>query len=242
MSRVAEHYRDLISDVYSWMLGGFDAAIDRNMAFFEKHGVRPCASGRAVDLGAGCGFQAIPLAQAGFSVTAIDLDRSLLDELEQHAKDARIRTLAGDLMDFGDHIDGPVELAVCMTDTLLHLESTDQIRELCRRVKLALEPGGRFIATFRDLSTPLIELDRFIPVRSDASRILTCFLEDEGDRVKVHDLLYERVDETWQFAKSYYLKLRVGPESARAWLLAAGFDEVRMSVDNGLVTVDAVSG
>ena len=36
---------------------------------------------RAVDLGAGCGFQAIPLARLGFAVTAIDLDRKLLAEL-----------------------------------------------------------------------------------------------------------------------------------------------------------------
>jgi hypothetical protein len=37
---------------------------------------------------------------------------------------------------------------------------------------------------------------RFIPVRSDPNRILTCFLEYEDDAVTVCDILHER-EETW---------------------------------------------
>src|SRR5262245_7900518 len=117
MPTVAEHYDALLSDVYSWMLGGFDQAIARNVAFFERHDARPRGSGVAVDLGAGCGFQAIPLARAGFRVTAIDIDRKLLAELEQNRGTAKVTTVAGDLLEFDQHVDGPIELAVCMTDT-----------------------------------------------------------------------------------------------------------------------------
>jgi len=63
------------------------------------------------------------------------------------------------MMSFADHVDGHVELAVCMTDTLMHLESVDQIRLLCTQLKQHLEVGGRFIATFRDPSTPLKDGD-----------------------------------------------------------------------------------
>jgi SAM-dependent methyltransferase len=239
VSSVAQHYRELLADVYSWMLGGFDAGIERNVEFFERHEIRPRAYGRAVDLGAGCGFQAIPLARAGFEVCAIDLDPGLLDELERHDPEGSVRTIVGDLMDFGDHADGPLELAVCMTDTLLHLESTNQVRTLFERLHRRLEPGGRFIATFRDLSSPLEGLDRFIPVKSSDSRLLTCFLEDADGRIKVHDLLHERVGEAWHFSKSFYYKLKISAHDARSWLHGAGFDDVQTTVDKGLVTLIA---
>jgi SAM-dependent methyltransferase len=239
MPSSAEHYRDVLADVYSWMLGGFDAGIRKNVAFFERHDVRPRGSGRAVDLGAGCGFQAIPLARAGFDVTAIDLDRSLLDELERHRGEAPVATVADDLMRFDAHVDAAVEIVVCMTDTLLHLEGMAQVDALFAKVFAALEPGGRFITTFRDLSAPAEGLDRFIPVQSDDTAILTCFLEYEPDSVKVHDLLYRQQDGRWQFSKSYYRKLRLSADNVRERLTATGFDDVRQTAENGLVTVIA---
>jgi len=241
MATVRQHYESVLSDVYSWMLGGFDAAISRNEAFFERLGISPVGSARAVDLGAGCGFQSIPLARAGYSVTAIDLDRNLLDELRLHDETGSVRTIVGDMISFADHIDSQVELAVCMTDTLLHLESVDQIRMLCTQLKQHVEFGGRFIATFRDLSSPLQDLDRFIPVRSDDSRILMCFLEREDDRVRVHDLLWQRTDGDWRFSKSFYYKLSITPAQVRECLLEAGFRDVKAAVEKGLATIVATS-
>jgi SAM-dependent methyltransferase len=239
MPSVAEHYRDVLADVYSWMFGGFDEAIRKNVEFFERHGVRPRGSGLAIDLGAGCGFQAIPLARVGFAVTAIDLDRALLDELEQRRGEARVTTVADDLMRFDAHVDEAVEIVVCMTDTLLHLEAPELVDALFRKVHATLEPGGRFIATFRDLSVAAGELDRFIPVRSDDTTILTCFLEYEPDCVKVHDLLYRKQRGEWRLSKSFYRKLRLSAGNVRERLAAAGFDDVRQTVENGLVTVIA---
>ena len=74
MATVMEHYDKVLSDVYSWMFGGFEIAIQRNAEFIIKHNLRPEGSGIAIDLGSGCGFQSIPLAKAGYSVTAIDID------------------------------------------------------------------------------------------------------------------------------------------------------------------------
>lgn len=239
MPTVTDHYRDLLADVYSWMLGGFDAGVERNVAFFDRHDVRPRGSGIAVDLGAGCGFQAIPLARAGFAVTAIDLDRTLLDELERHRDDAAVRIVADDLVRFESHLDGPAELIVCMTDTLLHLDSSEQVVSLFAKIVSTLEPGGRFIATFRDLTSPLEDLDRFILVRSDDDAILTCFLEYEDECVRVHDLLYSRQRGQWQLSKSYYRKLRLAANWVCVQLEAAGFGRVETSIDGGLVTVVA---
>ena len=239
MANVEQHYDEVLADVYSWMYGGFDAALVRYGEFFTSRGIMPTRSGRAVDLGAGCGFQSIPLARAGFSVTAIDLDRKLLDELRRHAGDAPIETVRSDLLSFDRHIRAPLELAVCMVDTLVHLPSMAAVSELLAKVHDALEPGGRFVITYRDLSREATELDRFIPVRSDDTTILTCFLEYEPETVKVHDLVHRKVDGQWTFRKSFYRKLRLAQPWVEAELERAGFSIAEASVDRGFVTLVA---
>ena len=239
MATVSEHYAGVLGGVYSWMFGGFEAGLARNRELFARLGIKPQGSGRAVDLGAGCGFQSLPLAELGFEVTAVDLDRGLLDELERHRGGLPVRTVAGDLMQFDAGNDGPVELAVCMTDTLLHLDSESDVALLLRKLASTLEPGGRFIATFRDLSQPLEELDRFIPVRSDESTIMTCFLEYEPRHVRVHDLVYSKANGAWQLSKSFYRKLRLSPERFRELLDAAGLTIESLTTASGLVTAIA---
>lgn len=239
MPTVEQHYDQVLSDVYSWMQGGFDAALARNTEFFAGRGIAPAGSRIAIDLGAGCGFQSIPLAKLGFAVTAIDLDGKLLDELRRHAPGLDIAIVRDDLMTFDEHVRGPAELAICMVDTLLHLPSKEAVRTLFAKVHAALEPGGRFIATFRDLSREAIELDRFIPVRSDDRTIFTCFLEYEPDTVKVHDLVHRKSGDAWTFRKSFYRKLRLAQQWVTEQLAYAGFGDIDAAVERGLVTVIA---
>ncbi|AHF04769.1 methyltransferase type 12 [Marichromatium purpuratum 984] len=239
MPTVKEHYDNVLSDVYAWMCGGFTAGIQKNMDFFETRKITPTRSGVAIDLGAGCGFQSIPLARAGFSVTAIDTDRKLLDELRRHSGELPISVIQEDIVDFDKHTGGNAELIVCMTDTLIHLESEDRARTLFRKVISSLEEGGKFVVTFRDLSPELSELDRFILVRSDKNIIFTCFLEHERDTVKVYDLVHMREGEQWTLNKSYYRKLRRSKQWIDEQLSSIGFSNIDSTVDKGFVTVIA---
>lgn len=239
MTAVQTHYDELLAEVYSWMYGGWETNLARYRELFALYGVVPARSGKAIDLGAGCGFQSLPLAELGFKVTAIDTDRKLLAELEERSGGLDIAAVHGDLLNFATLAEAPVELVVCMVDTLLHLESKSAVERLFEGVHAALEPGGRFFASFRDLSTEARDLERFIPVRSDDDTIFTCFLEYEPETVKVHDLLYRRGAAGWQFKKSFYRKLRL----SEAWVLdalrATGFGDVSSGRDRGLVLVQA---
>lgn len=239
MATVEDHYNRLLADVYSWMYGGWDAALERYTEFFASRGITPHRSKRAIDLGAGCGFQAIPLARLGFSVTAIDLDRKLLAELSAHAQGADIEIVCADITQFRTHAPAEAELVVCMVDTLLHLDSQDSVARLAKDVCETLEPGGTFIATFRDFTVDMKELERFIPVRSDDNIVFTCFLEFEPATVKVHDLVYRRVGGRWDFARSFYRKLRLPTDWVVTTLQAAGFAHVETGLDRGLVVVTA---
>ena len=239
MATVQDHYSNVLSDVYSWMFGGFCSGIERNTSFFQNQAINPHLSGIAIDLGAGCGFQSIPLAQAGFSVTAIDLDSKLLKELTKNAGPLKIDCFQNDLSNFESYVKKPVELIVCMTDTILHLESKDKVYSLFGKVIAALENGGKFIITFRDLSNELLELDRFIPVRSDDNIIFTCFLEYEPETVKVHDIVYKSNNEKWTLYKSFYRKLRLSKDWVESQLSHFGFNSIDSTVDKGFVSVIA---
>ena len=102
MVTVEEHYESLLSDVYTWLMGGFDEAKSNNVEFFKCRNITPLSSGIAVDLGAGSGFQSIPLAELGFNVTAIDL-KILQDSFSSLEDDGKLiltfRDLSTELKD-----------------------------------------------------------------------------------------------------------------------------------------------
>lgn len=237
MATVKQHYDEVLSEVYSWMFGGFESGVQRNIAFFNQLQLVPRNSGVAVDLGAGCGFQSIPLAKLGYSVTAIDLDAKLLNELKSNSENLPIKPIQGNLVDFDKVINDGIELIVCMTDTILHLESTEQVISLFDKIYKALESKGVFVLTYRDLTNELSELDRFLPVKSDENIIFTCFLEYESDTVKVHDIVYKKLSGEWELYKSFYRKLRLSKDCVDRYLSKTGFSEISSRVENGFVTV-----
>jgi precorrin-6B methylase 2 len=239
MATVSEHYDKVLSDVYSWMSGGFENAINRNIDFLSRHQLSPGGSGIAIDLGAGCGFQSIPLARVGYQVTAIDIDAKLLDELNDNRGNLPINTVQDDLVNFDRISPEGAELIVCMTDTIVHLESKEKVVSVFGKVYWALESQGKFVLTFRDLTHELKDLDRFMLVRSDESTIFMCFLEYEPDTVKVHDLVYKNSAGGWELIKGFYRKLRLSESWITGQLRNRGFKKVESSSEDGLVTVIA---
>ena len=239
MSSVTEHYATHLGPVYAWMAGGVDAAVARGAKEIEALGLVPRLTGHAVDLGAGFGMHSIPLARRGFTVLAIDTCGELLQTLRQAAGDLPIRTVEGNLLAFGRHVDGLSELILCMGDTLTHLPDFATVEALFNSAAQQLCAGGKLVLTFRDYSTPLRGEQRFIPVRSDAGRILTCVLEYEDEHVLVQDLLHELDGTTWRQRVSSYRKLRIDPARAVAMLESSGFTVQRSAGAAGMVCLVA---
>ncbi|MEU4360152.1 class I SAM-dependent methyltransferase [Streptomyces virginiae] len=222
MTTAPEHYDRLLAAHYTWMLGSDIHAFARDQAeLLRGLGVRPEADEDvAIDLGSGPGPQTLALAHLGFSpVTAVDLSRTLLDELAAHAETAgvagAVRTVHADLLEALPHVAGSGTMAaiVCMGDTLTHLTSRDDVRSLLDSAACALRPGGHLVVTFRDLTGDLRGDDRFFPVRSTEDQLLTCFLEYvDDDTVMVHDLLHTRSDGQWRLQVGSYPKLRLASD------------------------------
>jgi SAM-dependent methyltransferase len=232
-----KHYEQLLAPIYVWMAGGVESALAAG-----EQDVAPLTpgDGLAIDLGAGFGMHAIPLARAGYEVVALDTSRELLDVLRANSVGLTIRAVEADLLDFQRHAAAPASLIVCLGDTLTHLESTDDVERLVGDVAASLRPGGRFVVTFRDYMQPATGDARFIPVRSDANRIHTCFLEEHPDHMLVHDIVHERDGATWRMKLSSYPKLRLAPVAVAETLRYAGLEPTVAPGARGMVRITAV--
>lgn len=237
MSDVQQHYDDLLAAHYSWMSGiSFEEKVIEQRNILNNLGFAGGGRGCAVDLGCGPGYQAIALSELGYSnVIALDTSEALLNELRaasQHQHQS-INAVLADLRDIASYVgEGTADAIVCMGDTITHLNHRDDVVRLLEEAYRALRSGGRLALTYRDFSQQLTGTDRFIPVRSDDQRIMTCVLDYEADRVVVTDLIHLRTDTGWQLQKSSYRKLRLAASWVADMLREAGY----------LVEVDAPIG
>jgi SAM-dependent methyltransferase len=221
--KVLEHYESHLAPLYLWMAGGAEAALAAGQADISSLGLPVARGDLVVDLGAGFGMHAIPLARAGARVVALDFSQTLLAELGNLGAGLPIRAVCDDVLRFAAHLAEPPAAIVCLGDTLTHLPSRESLAELFDSAFAALQPGGVFVLTFRDYSVPLTGDERFIAVRSDATRIFTCFLEYEPDAVVVHDIVHEATSSGWRSRVSHYRKLRLAPADVTSLLAARGF-------------------
>ena len=203
------HYDNHLAHFYSWMVGNFSEKQQAQEDFFIRNGITPNGNMMAIDIGAGNGLQSISLAKLGFEVIDVDFNSQLLDELVSHKKDFHIKTVCDDAGNFLLNFNGHADAIVCMGDTITHLETIDHVEQLLANISKHLAPGGRTVISFRELITELNGPERFIPVRSDETRILTCFLEYFPNHVMVHDILHEWQSGAWTQRVSSYPKLRL---------------------------------
>jgi SAM-dependent methyltransferase len=240
MKTAAAHYDSHLGRIYSWMLGDFDTALQRSADELSDLALPAAADKTALDLGAGLGLHALALANRGFEVIAIDSCAILLDELESRRGQLPITPVVADFLTFSRIVKKEVNVIMCMGDTLTHLPEFSAVESLFESIAHSLAVGGVFVTTFRDYATKTLTGDaRFIPVRADEERILTCFIEYQEQRVTVHDLLHERSGDVWHQSISSYPKLRLAPEWVASKLFEQGLAVKRDALPNGMIRVVA---
>lgn len=219
---VKEHYAVHLASFYEWMSGDFDQKQKEQQQYFEENGIRPKLNKVAVDLGAGHGLQTISLANLGFTVKALDFDQTLLQNLSARVGQLPIELIESDIVNFSIRVPA-AELVVCMGDTIAHLNSTAALLQLLQDAFGKLVNQGKLILSYRDYGQELTDIQRFIPVRADKDKILTCVLEYMPDKVRVTDLLYEKQPAGWVQKLSSYYKIRITKDLVEALIIQAGF-------------------
>jgi 2-polyprenyl-3-methyl-5-hydroxy-6-metoxy-1,4-benzoquinol methylase len=235
---VKEHYENHLSSFYSWMTGDFLTRCNEFKKLLTDNAIVPFSNTIAVDLGAAHGIQSIPLAELGFKVIAVDFNQHLLNELQANAKGLDITTVNDDIKNVATFSYQP-ELIVCCGDTLSHLDNKAAIKSFIANIAHSLTQNGKVIFSFRDYSTALKGTARFIPLKSDDHKILTCILDYEEEFVTVTDLVHEKTDTVWQQKVSSYKKVRLLPDEIVDHLKNNGLTILYHQPVNRLTTIIA---
>jgi len=193
----------------------------------------------AIDLGCAHGIQSIALASSGFQVTAVDNNRQLLEELRVNKGKLNIKIVEEDIREVLKFKDLNPDLIVCAGDTLTHLENYNEIERFLENCCEVLQPGGFLFLSFRDYSNKLSGDARFIPVRSDADRIMTCFLEFTPTQVHVTDLIHDRQGESWTQKVHSYFKFRIADSEVKDILESCKMAIHSEQTERGMITIVA---
>jgi SAM-dependent methyltransferase len=121
------------------------------------------ADGPVLELGAGTGRLAVPLALAGHPVTAVDLDPAMLDRARGHAAATgvppdRLALVEADLLDLRLPDAGRYALAFIALNSIMLLASRDAQRRAVATLAAHLAPGG------------LAVVDAWLPDAEDLAR------------------------------------------------------------------------
>ncbi|MEK6882823.1 MAG: class I SAM-dependent methyltransferase [Nanoarchaeota archaeon] len=234
-----EHYNNHLGNFYSWMLGNWIEKTDEFYNFLKENSLVPGKNALAIDLGAGNGLQTIALAKLGYSVTAIDFNPQLLDELKKNTSEFEVKVIEADIREYDKYINSKPSLIVCCGDTISHLESKEEIRKLIIQFHESLDLSGKIILSFRDYSNTLEGDSRFIPVKSEETQIHTCILDYEIDRVRVTDQLYQKINSNWVMKISSYFKVRLIESEILSFVKDGGFKVILQKKFQNMIIVVA---
>jgi SAM-dependent methyltransferase len=122
--------------------------------------------GRALDIGAGEGSDAIRLAMLGYEVDAVELSSVGAKKIEWFAEEAgvEVRVLAADIQDFRP--EGSYDVIVC-NGVLHYVPDKPAVVELMQQ---ATRPGGLNVISLWSTHTPIPDCHDFVPVYCDDER------------------------------------------------------------------------
>jgi hypothetical protein len=236
---VLAHYDAFLAGSYTWLSGQWEEQVQITQKFFSSHAVTSRDNRIAIDLGAGCGFQSVPPAQPGFSVTVVDFCQPLLDELLLHTGALPIVTVRSDIRYYSSWSGRHPALMFCMGDTLTLLATLADMQDLIRQCLLELDPDGRLVLTLREYCREPDGAVVVIPVLRGKDRIFICKLKYHADNLIVQDILYSRGREVWMRSTGKYTKIRITPDTLTGMLTGAGFGIEFAAVNEGMITVIA---
>lgn len=207
------------------------------------------ADGPILELGAGSGRLAVPLAAAGHTITAVDIDPAMLERARERAAAAslpegRLELVEGDLLDLQLPDAGRYALAFIALNSIMLLATRDAQRRAFETLALNLAKGGLAVV---DVWLPDIEdLGRF-----DGRAILEWVRPDDtagGDGslvTKMGSAIHDAATGTIALTAIY--EAAAQGETPRRWvrqdrlrLIAA--DELRAFAEDAGLAVEMIAG
>ncbi|EOH87727.1 class I SAM-dependent DNA methyltransferase [Enterococcus pallens] len=120
-----------------------DSLYQKWLDFSLRH--LPSASCNLLELACGTGALAVAFANAGCTVTGLDLSEDMLMLAQDRAlsEGVEIQLIAGDMLDLTDI--GTYQAVTCFSDSLCYMENQEQVLKVFQGVYSLLEENGVFI-------------------------------------------------------------------------------------------------
>ena len=205
-----------------------DVPYEKILEFLEavlcKAGKKPET---ALDLACGTGSMSVLLAERGLRVLGADISEEMLTVAQQKAAELDnppyfIRQPMQRL-----RLPEPVELVVCLLDSLNYLDEPNECPTVFERVYKALTPGGVFLF---DINTPckLRGLDGqiFLDENEDSYCVWRAEFDRQENRCYYGIDLFRRQGGLWLRSFEQHCEYAYDPQMLTKWLTEAGFARV----------------
>ena len=100
-------------------------------------------NGKILDFGSGTGRISIPLAKAGYEVTAVDCSSEMLEELRRKAQPQNLNIVTQ--LTLTDVISNDFDLAIAIFTVLAYIKTQSELKATFQNIYNSLKPGGLFM-------------------------------------------------------------------------------------------------
>jgi glycine/sarcosine N-methyltransferase len=168
------------------------ARIEREWPFLRRI-LDNAPSRRVVDLGCGAGEHALFLAAWGFSVIGVDASESMVARAREAKASGRVEFVAGNIADIATLTSGLFGAALCLGNTLPHLNDAETLTRFLKGLRSRLLPGAPVLIQVLNYEKILSQDQRFLPLN---------FSRDGDEEVVFLRLMQPRRDGTVVFTPS----------------------------------------
>ena len=225
-----ETYGDRFADVYDDWYGEVSdagATVARVAGLVDRAG-----GGAVLELGAGSGRLALPLAEAGLDVWAVDASAAMIERLRAKPGAERVHAVVGDMAALD--LDGAPAFAVvlCAFNTFFNLADTEAQRRCLANVAARLAPAGCLV------------LEAFVPPPGDEEAAAIGAVEPRHIGLDEVVLTVSRLDPAARTVTGQHVSLRETGIRLRPWVLHyAGPEQLdALAAEAGLALVDRAAG
>ena len=198
----------------SYYLNGFE---DFHLSLAEKHGMDGI-----IDIACGTGALTIPLAEAGYDVTALDLSAPMIDVAHEKLQKANLKAdlLVSNMTDF--KIDRSFSLAIIARSGFMHLLTADEQRQTLLNIRNHLTDGG--VLTFNHFQPYPIIQARQMQSSPEDYIFRAEYINSEGKRERIseahtYDHISQIMQGNWKFetldSAGNVADVRIRPQAMR---------------------------
>lgn len=201
----------------------YEKRADYISALFERYGVK--GKEPVLDLACGTGSLTVELAKRGYDMIGTDSAYAMLSQAQnkKYAENVDALFLCQEMTELDLY--GTISGAVCMLDSLNHLESAEDVKKTIEKVGLFMEHGGIFIFDVNTIykHRKILADNTFVYDCDDVYCVWQNSL-NEDDSVDISLDIFEYADGAYYRSAEEFTERAYSLEDYKKWLADAEFE------------------